>query len=139
MEFLVAVWLVVTIAFGGADFSRIVTLKMAAQSAANAGANFAAQMAETEKSCPPTLDVAGARQAAVNDFNGYVNGFTATATVKCGSSLVAGALTAGPCACNATTATFIQVDVQAPFNTIANYPFIPSNLPVRSQDIARVQ
>jgi Flp pilus assembly protein TadG len=139
VEFLLAAWVVLTVAFGGADYSRIVNLKLAAQSAANAGANFAAQMTQTQKSCPPAVDLSGAQQAAVNDFNNAAPGFSATASLKCGSTLAAGTLTNGPCACNASTGTFVQVEVQAPFTTIGTYPYIPSPVTVRGQAIARVQ
>ena len=139
VEFLLAAWVILTVAFGGADYSRVISLKMAVQSAANAGANYAAQMTQSEKSCPPTVDLSGSQQAAVNDFNAAVTGFSATATLKCGSTVTSGTLTNGPCACNSTTGSFVQVDTQAPFTTIGIYPYIPSSITVRSQAIARVQ
>jgi Flp pilus assembly protein TadG len=139
VEFLLAAWVIITVAFGGADFSRIITLKMAVQSAANAGANFAAQMTQTEKPCPPAVDLSGSQQAAVNDFNNAAANFTATATLKCGSTTTAGTLTSGPCACNSSTGSYVQVDTQAPFTTIGVYPYIPSSVTVRAQAIARVQ
>lgn len=139
VEFLLAAWVILTVAFGGADFSRVITLKMAIQSAANAGANFAAQITQSEKSCPPTVDLSGTQQAAVNDFNSAAIGFSATATLKCGSTTVAGTLTNGPCACNSTTGTYVQVEAQAPFSTIGIYPYIPSSVTVKAQAIARVQ
>lgn len=139
VEFLLAAWVILSVAFRGADYSRVISMKMAVQSAANAAANFAAQMTQTEKSCPPAVDLAGTQQPAINDFNNQVAGFTATASIKCGSTTVAGTLTNGPCACNASTATYVQVETQAPFTTIGVYPYIPSSITVRGQAIARVQ
>ncbi|MCC6538107.1 MAG: pilus assembly protein [Bryobacterales bacterium] len=139
VEFLLGAWLILAIAFGGADFSRVVALKTAVQSAADAGANYASQLTQSAKSCPLLVDTSGVQQAATQDFGTAGSGFTVTATVKCSPTHTDGPFTAAPCACNDAIATYVEVTTSATFNTVGTYPFLPGATTVRAQAIARVQ
>jgi Flp pilus assembly protein TadG len=131
--------MILAISFGGADFSRVVAVKTAVQSAADAGANYASQLTQTAKSCPLLVDTNGVQQAAMQDFGTSGTVLTATATVKCSPAHTAGPFTAAPCACNASTATYVEVNTSTTFSTVGTYPFLPGSIVVRGQAIARVQ
>lgn len=139
IEFVLAAGMLTLLGFGAADFSRVIAVKTSAQSAANAAANFAAQLTQSEKNCPPLIDTNGIQQAAISAFGSSPAGFQAQVSIKCGSNSSAGTLTNGPCACNASVATYVDVQTSVPFSTVGSYPFFPSGITVRAAALARVQ
>ena len=105
----------------GADFGRFCYVQIAVNGAARAGAQFASQ---TVVNAANTNGIIRAAQLDASN----VPTLTATSsqcTCEPGSSVPA--CPAAYCASDAQ-ATFVQVNTQAPFQTLVRYPGIPSSL-----------
>ncbi|MGH9666111.1 MAG: TadE/TadG family type IV pilus assembly protein, partial [Bryobacteraceae bacterium] len=131
--------MLVVLSLGTADFARLVTLKIAVQDAAYAGANFVSERALRGSGCPPDVDLAGVESAAVNSFAGRAAGFAAEAAVACAGT-TGGTLTdAASCDCSSEIGTFVRVRVSAPFRTLGSYPWLPSPVRVSASSVVRVR
>jgi Flp pilus assembly protein TadG len=104
-----------------ADFGRFCYVQIAVNGAARAGAQFASQSVIT------AADTSGIIRAAQLDASS-VPSLTAVANqCTCASPSSVPACPTSYCASDAQ-ATFVQVDAQAPFQTLVHYPGIPASL-----------
>lgn len=116
----------------GADLSRLFYVSIAVDAAARAGAQYGSQSVIT------AADFKGMEAAARTD-GANVSGLSATATqCTCESSPIVAACPAAYCA-NDAQATFVEVDAQAAFKTLMDYPGFPSSLTVKGEAIMQVQ
>jgi Flp pilus assembly protein TadG len=115
-----------------ADFARLFYVSIEVNSAARAGAQYGSQTVMT------AADISGMIAAAQADGSN-VNNLSVTATqCTCGPSLYVAACPPNYCA-SVAGANFIEVDTQAPFHTLVNYPGIPSSVTVYGKAIMQVQ
>jgi Flp pilus assembly protein TadG len=111
------------------DFGRVFYAAIEVASAARAGAQYGVQNYNT------AVNYNGMAQAALND-GANVAGLTASASNFCMCSGAKVACTPPGCA---EPQLFVQVTAKATFNTILNYPGIPSQVPLSFTAIMEVQ
>jgi Flp pilus assembly protein TadG len=115
-----------------ADVGRVFYCGIAVNSAARAGAQYGSQSVIT------AADSAGMKAAAQADASN-VSGLSVTASqCTCASSSTVSACPSSYCT-NSPSATYVEVDTQAPFHTVVTYPGIPSSITVTSKAIMQVQ
>jgi Flp pilus assembly protein TadG len=115
-----------------ADFARVFYMAIAVNNAARAGAQYGSQTVIT------AADSQGMAAAAKSDGSNVPN-LTATASqCTCEASTTVTACSASYCT-NNPTATFVEVDTSAPFQTLVTYPGIPSSLTLSGKAIMAVQ
>ena len=118
------------------DFGRLFYVWIAVNNAARAGAQYGSQ------SVTDAADSTGMLLAVTTDGSNISN-LCATATpctatqCTCVSGTTVTACPSSYCT-NAPTATFVEVDTQALFQTVANYPGIPSSITVKGKAIMQV-
>jgi len=113
------------------DFGRLYYTNIAVEGAARAGAQYGSQSVIT------AANPNGMKTAAQNDATN-LTGMSATAsqcTCESGSSVAA--CPASYCA-SSPTATFVEVDTSATFNTLVSYPGIPSSIPLSGKAVMMV-
>lgn len=112
-----------------ADFGRVFFVAIALNNAARAGTQYGIQ------SPANAADFSGMAQAAQNDASG-ISGVTATASEYCecpdGSTQKCDASPA----CN-DMRVYVEVDTSGPFQTLLNYPGIPSSITLNGKSIVR--
>lgn len=115
----------------GADFGRFCYVQIAVNGAARAGAQFASQTVVN------AADTSGIIRAAQLDASNVpsLNATASQCTCLPGSSVPA--CPASYCASDAQ-ATFVEVDTQAPFQTLVQYPGIPSSLTLAGKAMMEV-
>lgn len=115
----------------GADFARIFYMSIAVNNAARAGAQYGSQTVAT------AADSGGMVAAAKTDGANVANLAVTATQCTCESSSFVAACPASYCT-NDPQATFVEVDTQAPFHTVVNYPGIPSSTTVSGKAIMQV-
>lgn len=134
VEMAVALPVLILLLLAAADFGRLFYTWIAVNNAARAGAQYGSQTLTN------AANTSGMQLAATTDGSN-ITGLTATASqctcVTTGTSVPTCAGSNYNCA-NAPQATFVEVDTQATFNTIVNYPGIPSSITVRGTAIMQV-
>src|SRR5690348_3757611 len=111
---------------------RVFYCWIAVNSAARAGAQYGSQSVIT------AADPAGMTAAARTD-GANMSGLSVTASqCTCASSSVVNGCPSSYCT-ESPNATYVEVDTQAPFHTVATYPGIPSSITVRGKAIMQVQ
>jgi len=132
VELAVAVPLLLLLLLAGIDFARVFYMSSGVNSAARAGAQYGSQSVIT------AADSAGMIAAAKTDGTNF-SGLSATATqCTCASSTTVTACPSGYCT-NAPQATFVQVTTTSVFQTLVNYPGIPSSTTLTGKAIMQVQ
>jgi len=132
VELALAVPVLVLLLVIGSDYSRIFYVSVAVNSAARAGAQYGSQTVIT------AADSTGMIAAAKTDGANLLS-LTATASqCTCASSTTVAACPTSYCT-NAPQATFVEVDTQSVFNTILNYPGIPTSTTLSGKAIMQVQ
>ncbi len=128
--------LLLLIALGAVDFGRVFYMSVEVANAARAGVQYGAQSTVT------STDYTGMVNAAKNDAPD-IPALTASASRWC---KCAGSSTAFDCSQNnclnsnpQVPEVYVQVDTQATFNTLVNYPGLPSPVTLSKQAIMRVQ
>ncbi len=111
------------------DFGRVFYAAIEVASAARAGVQYGVQNYNT------AINYAGMVQAALND-GANVPGLTASASQFCMCNGSTVACTPPGCA---EPQLFVQVTANATFDTILNYPGIPSKVPLSFTSIMEVQ
>ena len=129
LEFAITAPILILILLTVADFGRVFFVAIALNNAARAGTQYGIQ------SPANAADVSGMIQAAENDASN-VSGVTATASEYCacpdGSTQ----------ACNASPScgdmrVYVEVDTSGSFQTLLNYPGIPSSFSLKGKSIVR--
>jgi Flp pilus assembly protein TadG len=132
VELAMAIPVLVLLLVAGADFGRIFYMSIGVNDAARAGAQYGSQTVIT------AADSTGMVAAAKTDGSNLTN-LTATASqCTCASSATVAACPSGYCT-NAPQATFVEVDTQGVFQTLVNYPGIPSSTTLSGKAIMQVQ
>ena len=129
VEFAIAAPVLILILLAVADFGRVFFVAIALNGAARAGTQYGIQ------SPASAADINGMIQAAENDA-ASVSGVTATASEYCkcpdGSTQ----------ACNESPAcsdmrVYVEVDTAGTFQTLLNYPGIPSSFSLTGKSVVR--
>jgi Flp pilus assembly protein TadG len=121
-----------------ADFGRLFYVWIAVNNAARAGAQYGSQTLVTAANSASMI------QAAKDDGSNITG--LCTASYPCSASqctCVTGTPVpvcsgSGYNCTNAPNATYVEVDTQAPFNTVVSYPGIPSSLRLTAKAIMQV-
>jgi Flp pilus assembly protein TadG len=129
LEFAITAPILILILLAVADFGRVFFVAIALNNAARAGTQYGIQ------SPANAADVTGMIQAAQNDASN-ISGVTATASEYCecpdGSTQ----------ACNESPAcgdmrVYVEVDTSGSFQTLLNYPGIPSSFSLKGKSVVR--
>lgn len=132
VELAMAIPVLLLLLLAAADVGRVFYLSIAVNNAARAGAQYGSQSVIT------AADSNGMVQAANTDGSNVAN-LTVTATqCTCESSSSVSSCPASYCT-NDAQATFVQIQTQAPFHTILNYPGIPSSVTLSGNAIMQVE
>ncbi len=118
--------------FGTMDFARVFFTGIAVSSAARAGALYGAQ------SMAKSTDISGMQTAAVAEAPDVRNlSAVARQWCQCVDGSIVGC---SPTACpSRKTMAYVEVTVTAPFQTVAPYPGVPSNLNINSKVTMRAR
>lgn len=133
VELALAVPVLVLLLLAAADFGRLFYVWIAVNNAARAGAQYGSQTLTS------AADTNGMKLAATTDGSN-ISGLTATAsqcTCVSGTSVTVCSGSNYNCT-NAPQATFVKVNTQATFNTVVNYPGMPSSITVKGTAIMQV-
>lgn len=131
VEFAIVAPVLILILLATADFGRVFFVAIALNSAARAGTQYGIQ------SPANAADTTGMIQAAENDASN-ISGVTATASEYCecpdGSTP----------ACNASPScgdmrVYVQVNTSGSFQTLLNYPGIPSSISLNGKSVMRAE
>lgn len=131
LELAVAIPVLILLLVAAADFGRAFYLSIALNNAARAGAQYGSQTVIT------AADLNGMVQATKTDGANIPNLSATASQCTCESSTSVTACAASYCA-NDPQATFVEVDVQAPFQTLVSYPGIPSSITLAGKAIMQV-
>ncbi len=136
VELAVLLPLLLLIALGTVDFGRVFYMSVEVANAARAGVQYGAQ------GVTYSTDYTGMVNAAKNDA-ADIPSMTATAErfCTCTGSNSRVSCSSPPCTAPLPTAPeiYVQVDTQATFKTLMNYPGIPSTITLSKEAIMRVQ
>jgi Flp pilus assembly protein TadG len=114
------------------DFARMFYVSVAVHSAARSGAQYGAQSVIT------AADITGMTDAAKLDGSNIANLSVTAKLCTCQVSTTVTHCGTGYCT-NAPQATYVEVDTSAPFNTLLNFPGVPSSTTLSSQAILQVE
>jgi Flp pilus assembly protein TadG len=136
VELAVLLPLLLLLALGAVDFGRVFYMSVEVANAARAGVQYGAQNVVT------STDYQGMVNAAKNDA-ADIPSMTATATRWC---ICSGGSNTFDCSQNpcldsepSVPEIYVQVNTQATFNTLMNYPGIPSSITLSKVAYMRVQ
>jgi Flp pilus assembly protein TadG len=142
IEFALLFPVMMLMALGTADVGRVFYAGIAVANAARAGVQFGALDPGNAG------NFTGMQQAALNDAaNQGLTGITAVATNFCGcagssSTVACGGAAFGTCSVGGTTTApngYVRVTVTYTYNTLVNYPGIPSTIGLSRTATMRVQ
>jgi Flp pilus assembly protein TadG len=132
VELAIAVPILVLLLLIGADFGRVFYMSTGVNNAARAGAQYGSQTVIT------AADSSGMITAAKADGSNFAN-LTATASqCTCAASNTVAACPSSYCT-NSPQATFVEVDTRSVFQTLVNYPGIPTSTTLQGKAIMQVQ
>jgi Flp pilus assembly protein TadG len=132
VELAIAVPILVLLLLIGADFGRVFYMSTGVNNAARAGAQYGSQTVIT------AADSSGMITAAKTDGSNFAN-LTATASqCTCAASNTVAACPSTYCT-NSPQATFVEVDTRSVFQTLVNYPGIPTSTTLQGKAIMQVQ
>jgi Flp pilus assembly protein TadG len=132
VELAIAVPILMLLLLAAADMGRVFYFWIAVNSAARAGAQYGSQSVIT------AADTAGMTAAARTDAANMAGLSVTASQCTCAGSSVVSACPASYCT-DSPSATYVEVDTQAPFHTVTVYPGIPSSITVRGKAIMQVQ
>jgi len=115
-----------------ADFGRVLYLSIAVQNAARAGAQYGSQSVIT------AADYAGMIAAAKKDGTEIATIRATASQCTCATSSTVAACPSNYCT-NNPQATYVEVDTQATFQLISNYPGISSPVKLSGKAVMQVQ
>lgn len=135
VEFAIMFPMMVIMALGTADFARVFYAGIAVANAARAGVQFGSVSAGNAGDFP------GMQQAATADAaNQGLTGVTAVATNFCGCNGSSTAVNCNTGTCGAAAPNgYVKVTVSYSYNTLVNYPGIPSTIAFVRSATMRVQ
>jgi len=145
-EFAIVLPLMLLLLVGAVDLGRVWVIASASANAAQAGAQYGAQSAIL------SADLDGMRAAVVNDLSNSamiqaavgddegasLSDFTITPERYCECSGAANPCTSN-CAGGVKPSIFVRVAVESTFNTMFDYPGIPTGIPVERVAIMRAR
>lgn len=132
VELAIAVPILAMLLLIGADFGRVFYMITAVNNAARAGAQYGSQTVIT------AADSSGMIAAAKTDGSNFAS-LTATASqCTCATSNSVAACPSTYCT-NSPQATFVEVDTTSVFQTLVNYPGIPTSTTLLGKAIMQVQ
>jgi Flp pilus assembly protein TadG len=132
-EFGGALLVLVPLLLAAADFGRLYYTSVTLQDAARAGAQYGSQSVTT------AADTAGIKAAATADASN-ISGISASASqCTCATGSNVTSCPTSYCSSAPTDATFVTVSTSATFNTIVNYPGIPSSVALTGQAVMMVE
>ncbi|MBF6571253.1 MAG: pilus assembly protein [Candidatus Binataceae bacterium] len=132
LELAIAIPILAFLLLAAADFSRVFYLSIGVNNAARAGAQYGSQSVIT------AADTNG-MEAATKTDGANIAGLSATASqCTCAAASSVAACPANYCT-NAPLATFVEVDAQAVFHTLVNYPGIPASTTLSAKAIMQVE
>jgi len=132
VELALAVPVLLLLLLVAADFGRIFYMSIGVMNAARAGAQYGSQTVIT------AADSAGMIAAAKTDGSNLANLSATASQCTCASSSTVTLCASSYCT-NAPQATFVEVDTQGLFQTLVNYPGIPSSTTLSGKAIMQVQ
>jgi Flp pilus assembly protein TadG len=138
IEFALVSLIMIPLFFGVLDYSRVFYYASIAQGAARAGTQYAVFQAPNEAN---TSAITAAATADATNVPSAQN-FTVTPIYWCLCSSAVYPNTTpctSSCGTGATMYTYSQVNTQLTFNTLFQYPLLPTSLTVRGQSIMRVR
>jgi Flp pilus assembly protein TadG len=138
MEFALVSLVMIPMFFGVIDYSRVFYYAAIAQGAARAGTQYAVFQAPNEAN---TSAITAAATADASNVPSAQN-FTATPTYWCICSSATYPNTiacTGSCGTGVNMYTYSQVNTQLTFNTVFQYPLLPTSITVKGQSIMRVR
>ncbi len=119
---------------GAADFARMFYVSIAVNNAARAGAQFGSQSVIT------AADSSGITTAVDNDATNITINTPTSSMCTCDTSAPTTDTQCPSSYCtDSSSANYVTVTVTAPFNTIANYPGIPSSTTLTGTAVMQVQ
>ena len=133
VEFAILVPALMMLLIGLIEMGRFAYYSIIVANAARAGAQYGAQTLVT------AADSAGMKQAALNDGQN-ISGLSVPTLPSSFCQCADGSTST----CDATDCssshrlTYVQVDTRGPYNSLFNYPGLPSTFPVNSQAIMQV-
>jgi Flp pilus assembly protein TadG len=133
VELAISLPVLVLLFLAAVDFGRVFYMWIAVNNAARAGAQYGSQNVVN------AANSAGMSLAATTDGSN-IAGLSATAsqcTCAAGTSVPVCSGSSYNCT-NAPMAIYVEVDTQAPFNTVITYPGIPSSITVTGKAIMQV-
>jgi len=132
VELAIASTFLILVLVGTMDFARLFYCGISVGNAAAAGAEYGAQ------SLSNSSNTDAIKQAALNDGTD-ITGLTASATRVCECGGASVSCTTKTCTGGTKPVIYVQVTTTAPFNTLANYPMVPSSVTVTKLAQMRAQ
>ena len=138
IEFAIVSLILIPMSFGIIDYSRVFYYASVVQGAARAGTQYA------EFQAPNHANTTAVQAAATADTANIpsAQNFTATASYWCRCANANPATTTVACTSSCTGSTmqvFSQVNTQLVFNTIFQYPVLPTSITLNGKSVVRVQ
>jgi len=132
-ELVGALLVLVPLLLVAADFARVYYTYVTLQDAARAGAQYGSQSVTT------AADIVGIKAAATADASN-IPGMSASASqCTCATGSTVMSCPTSYCSSAPTDAAFVTVNTSATFNTIVNYPGIPSSVALSGQAVMMVE
>lgn len=131
IELAIIIPALVLLCLGTADFARVFYAAVEVNAAARAGAQYGSQSVLT------AADSAGMRAAALLDCPNLTNVSATASQCTCSTGSTVAACAANYCT-NNPNATFVTVNTQVPFSSIARYPGLPSSLSLSGKAVMEV-
>src|SRR5215469_11492560 len=132
-ELALALPVLIVLLLAAADFGRLFYVWIGVTSAARAGAQYGSQTVAR------AADTNGMKLAATTDGTNIPSLSASASQCTCVSGTSVAVCSGSSYNCtNAPMATYVEVDTQAPFTTIINYPGIPSSITVTAKAIMQV-
>ena len=144
-EFAIVIPLVLLMIVGAVDFGRVWVLASASANAAQAGAQYGSQSVQLSANLDGIRDVvesdleASAMVQSTGEEGMTIDDFTITPERYCECSGGAAIDCDDTCGGGAKPSVFVSVTVDSTFETIFDYPGIPSNIPVTRVAVMRAR
>jgi Flp pilus assembly protein TadG len=132
VELAIAVPVLVLLLIVAADFARLFFVSICVHSAARSGAQYGAQSVIT------AADINGMKNAAKLDGSNIANLTVTAKQCTCQASATVSRCAASYCT-NSPQATYVEVDTQATYSTLLNFPGVPSSTTLSSAAIMQVE
>jgi Flp pilus assembly protein TadG len=137
IEFAVVSLIMIPLFFGVIDYSRVFYYASIAQGAARAGTQYAVFQAPNEANTSAITAAATADAGNVPAVQSFA--VTPTYWCMCSNATYPNTTSCTGTCTGATLNTYSQVNTQLTFNTMFQYPLLPTSMTVKGQSIMRVR